>query len=118
MRVFVTGATGFIGAAVVKELVSAGHEVVGLARSEASAKTLIAIGARAHIGSIEDVESLRKGAAGANAAIHLAFFHKLSHASFSTRLGVFFGGSPSGIGRGPFRGEADSKPLPCGQTPA
>ncbi|MEK5164247.1 SDR family oxidoreductase [Paenibacillus sp. FSL R5-0527] len=97
MRVFVTGATGFIGSAVVKELISAGHEVVGLARSESSAKGLIAAGAKAHIGSIEDVESLREGAKGANAAIHLAFYHKFSHASFSARLRILFGGSPSGI---------------------
>lgn len=94
MRVFVTGATGFIGLAVVKELVQAGHEVVGLARSETSAKTLIAAGARAHIGEIEDREGLRKGAAGASGAIHLAFYHKFSHARFSTRLGVLFGGAP------------------------
>lgn len=91
MRVFVTGATGFIGSAVVKELISAGHEVVGLARSESSAKGLIAAGAKAHIGSIEDVESLREGAKGANAAIHLAFYHKFSHASFSARLRILFG---------------------------
>jgi nucleoside-diphosphate-sugar epimerase len=97
MRVFVTGATGFIGSAVVRELVGAGHEVVGLARSETSARTLIAAGARAHIGSFEDVDSLRKGAAGANGAIHLAFFHKISDPGFSTRLRIFLGGSPSGI---------------------
>jgi nucleoside-diphosphate-sugar epimerase len=97
MRVFVTGATGFIGLAVVKELVQAGHKVVGLARSETSAKTLAALGARAHIGAIEDLENLRKGAAGASGAIHLAFYHKFSHARFSTRLGVLFGGAPWGI---------------------
>jgi nucleoside-diphosphate-sugar epimerase len=97
MRVFVTGATGFIGSAVVKELVNARHEVVGLARSEESAKALAALGARAHRGSIEDMDSLRKGAAGSNAAIHLAFFHKLSHASLPTRIGILFGGRPSGI---------------------
>jgi nucleoside-diphosphate-sugar epimerase len=97
LRVFVTGATGFNGSAVVKELLDAGHEVVGLARSEASAKALVATGARAFIGAIEDVEGLRKGARGANAAIHLAFFHKLSHASLPTRLRILLGGSPSGI---------------------
>lgn len=97
MRVFVTGATGFIGLAVVKELMNAGHEVVGLARSEASARKLTSAGAKAYIGLAEDLESLREGARGANAAIHLAFYHKLSHASFSTRLRILFGGSPAGI---------------------
>jgi nucleoside-diphosphate-sugar epimerase len=97
MRVFVTGATGFIGSAVVKELVNACHEVVGLVRSEESARALTAIGARVYLGSIEDVESLRRGATGSNAAIHLAFFHNLSHASLRTRLGILFGGAPSRI---------------------
>jgi uncharacterized protein YbjT (DUF2867 family) len=77
MRVFVTGATGFIGSAVVKELLNAGHEVTGLARSKQSAEALSSIGVRAHIGSIEDVEGLRKGAADAQGAIHTAFFHQI-----------------------------------------
>lgn len=97
MRVFVTGATGFIGSAVIKELIDAGHQVVGLARSQKSATVLTAMGARAHVGSIEDLECLRHGAAGANAAIHLAFFHQITHMRLSTRLGVMFGGIPSGI---------------------
>lgn len=97
MRVFVTGATGFIGSAVVQELLTAGHQVVGLARSEKSAQALTAIGARALVGSFEDVATLRQGAVGANAAIHLAFFHALSHASLATRLGILFGGSPGRI---------------------
>ena len=97
MRVFVTGATGFLGSAVVKELLNAGHEVTGLVRSKQSAKALAAMGVRAHIGSIEDLEGLRRGAAGAEGAIHTAFFHQITHMSIPTRLLVMLGGSPSGI---------------------
>jgi nucleoside-diphosphate-sugar epimerase len=97
MRVFVTGASGFIGSAVIKELLNAGHEVTGLVRSKQSADVLEAVGVRGHIGSIEDVESLRKGAADAEGAIHTAFFHQITHMSLPTRLGVMLGGSPSGI---------------------
>ena len=97
MRVFVTGATGFLGSAVVKELLNAGHEVTGLVRSKQSAKALAAMGVRAHIGSIEDLEGLRRGAAGAEGAIHTAFFHQITHMSIPTRLRVMLGGSPSGI---------------------
>ncbi len=78
MRVFVTGATGFIGTELVKELIDAGHEVRGLTRSDAGAKQLELVGAEVHRGNLQDLDSLRSGATGMDTVVHLAFSHDFS----------------------------------------
>lgn len=97
MRVFVTGATGFIGTPLVKDLLDNGHEVLGMARTDDGAARLAAAGAAVHRGSLADLDSLRKGAAQADGVIHLAYLHGMGHMPFGTRLGILLGGSPRGI---------------------
>ncbi len=97
MRVFVTGASGFIGTALVNELLGAGHRVCGLARSPRSAALLRQVGAEPHVGSLSDLDSLRRGVEASDGVVHLAYMHALSQIPLRQRLGLLVGGLPSGI---------------------
>jgi nucleoside-diphosphate-sugar epimerase len=97
MNIFVTGATGFIGTAVVKELISSGHQVTGLSRTTQGAEKLQKLGAKARVGRLDQPGLLREAAADSDGVIHLAFMHGLGHMDLMTRLRLFAGALNGGI---------------------
>ena len=103
MRVFVTGATGFVGSRVVAELISAGHEVTGLSRSDAGAAALASAGAKVFRGDVNDLERLRDGAAAADGIIHTAFDHdparQKQHSENDRQVIAALGAALAGTGR-------------------
>jgi nucleoside-diphosphate-sugar epimerase len=103
MRVFVTGAAGFIGRATTKELIANGHEVLGLARSDANVEALKKLDAHVHRGSLEDLDSLRKGAKETDATIHFAFIHDFAkfaeNGQIDKRAIEAMGGAMEGTGK-------------------
>lgn len=116
MRVFVTGATGHIGAAVVRELLQADHEVVGLARSQAAASALVKAGADVQMGTLDDLEALHRGAVTTDGVIHLAYMHDAPQGAADADLKAIlaFGDALAGTGK-PFVGTSGTLTLTPGR---
>ena len=97
MRVFVTGATGWVGSAIVKDLLASGHEVVGMTTTSKGAEKLRALGATSRVGRLHDHDLLRRAAAESDGVIHTAFIHGLANMTLSTRLRLFAGALNGGV---------------------